>query len=499
MFATYDTSSRQETDQHSQYNELAKLLGKSTTDTPPLSLASITPTCPKNAEQPLSAFDILELRNEHHAAQKLRAAIDATSKFWNLRRQTTNGVKIWSGPSADTAAPPVKLPSITESPMEQDFTVFGVPSKLGCPFASMAGKKLSTHAASVLSRYNGSHSPRDGQSVIRDGSAIGSSVSRLNGRDSIQKSRRHSALVDPIKADICGLDSHESKDLANLEGSQIEDADVPKEGEPGVCPIRFLNQHSPEELAQYFEKHKHELPRSHEVCVRKYQSNEQQVRELDAKYSDVAQMIRGLGEKHQSYLPKEPEDEEDVVQDPQHGHNPLDEGRVEKWAHNVSPSVDAEPQLNDDEGREPHFSRPLRDVRLGESPSRPWGIQIPAQYLEEAGSDASSAPVQIKSSGAFPEGHPGISQAELSKGARCPFAGISKLDDKPKSRVDMKAADVKDAAIAPASAQAQSKAIQDALRESTDKTIVFNGPVIIGYGPEEAARFLQSLAMRQPQ
>ena len=60
--------------------------------------------------------------------------------------------------------------------------------------------------------------------------------------------------------------------------------EAPENTDVGVCPIRFLDQHSPEEVATYFEKHKHELPRSHEVCVRRYQKNEEQIRKLDAKY-----------------------------------------------------------------------------------------------------------------------------------------------------------------------------------------------------------------------
>ncbi|QIW99201.1 hypothetical protein AMS68_004719 [Peltaster fructicola] len=418
-----------------QYNELAKLLGKSTTDTPPLSLTSATPAC-QNREQPLSTLDILELRNETNAAQTLRSAIEATARFRELRSQSIKGVKIWSGPSADHSTMSSKLPSITESPMEQDFTVVGTPSKLECPFA-----------------------------------------------------------IDPIKAEICGLDSHNpDKQAAKQEDVQVEEGSVTKEGEPGVCPIRFLNQHSPEELATYFEKHKHELPRSHEVCVRRYQSNEQQVRELDAKYSDVAQMIRGLGEKHQDYLPKDLEDTEAAVDGIHTTHDTVAEGRVEKWASNIAPSIDAEEE-GDEDGRLPHFSRPLRDVRLGESPSRPWGIQVPAQYLEKAGSDASSAPVQIEFSGALPAGHPGVSQAELSKGARCPFASAAKAD-KVQSPPETKQREAK--AGPDLLKEEPARAVQDALRESTNTSVVFTGPVIIGYGPEDAARFLQSLTRAQP-
>ena len=55
---------------------------------------------------------------------------------------------------------------------------------------------------------------------------------------------------------------------------------------------------------QYFEKHKHELPRSHEVCINRFQSNAQSIEELDRKYGDLVSMIQGLGQKHQDYLPE---------------------------------------------------------------------------------------------------------------------------------------------------------------------------------------------------
>ena len=158
-------------------------------------------------------------------------------------------------------------------------------------------------------------------------------------------------------------------DVESVQGSAVA----------GLCPIRFLEKSSPEEIALYFEEHKHELPRSHEICVKRYQSNAESIRELDAKYGNLVSMIQGLGQKHQPMLPNQPsedmEDEEDRVS----------ADRVRRWASTVSNiNVPLGADEEDDEERKPHFDRPMRDVRIGESPSRPWGIQVPISALEKA-------------------------------------------------------------------------------------------------------------------
>ncbi|KAK3060873.1 hypothetical protein LTR53_019968, partial [Teratosphaeriaceae sp. CCFEE 6253] len=94
-----------------------------------------------------------------------------------------------------------------------------------------------------------------------------SSVSRVNGRESLsRRGSRRTSFADPIKAEICGLSDHNEQGSAAV-SERIESrrhVEVVEEAELGVCPIRFMDQHSPEEVATYFEKHKHELPRSHE-------------------------------------------------------------------------------------------------------------------------------------------------------------------------------------------------------------------------------------------
>lgn len=183
----------------------------------------------------------------------------------------------------------------------------------------------------------------------------------------------------------------------------------------GKCPIRYMDKHSPAEIAAYVETHKHDLPRSHEVCLRRYQRNEQQIRKLDSKYGNVVSMIEGLSQLHQPMLPED-------VEDVQH----LSEGeggsnkRVESWAHAVSATTDpeAEPQLQAVEpDRESHFDRPLKEVRVGESPSRPWGISVPVHPSHTHHEQAFSpppAPVRMPSPAAA-ENTPSKPQG------KCPF------------------------------------------------------------------------------
>lgn len=138
------------------------------------------------------------------------------------------------------------------------------------------------------------------------------------------------------------------------------------DGSTSKCPIRFLDQHSPEEVAEYFKHHKHELPRSHEVCVRRYQSNSESIRQLDAKYGNLVTMIQDLGIKHQSLLPNH-ELFSPMV------HNSME--RVKKWADNVNDS-DADSDAHSKSGL---YQKPLDEVKVGESADMPWGVRIPRE------------------------------------------------------------------------------------------------------------------------
>jgi hypothetical protein len=522
-----------------QYNELAKLYGTGDSTTPPMSLSSSPGRRKDDTGALTSVSDILSSQKDlasQDAAKRIRLAMCASQRLKpglpEPSSSTVEGVKIWSGPSAD-AVPTVKstMPSISESPMEQDFTIEGMPSNLGCPFASMNGKKLSSHAASVLSRYNPVGSAGGAPS-----STPLSSVSRVNGRESFN-SRRESQrafIPDPIKAEICGLSNHADEEAPTeappvLAKSAVGDH-VQTNADPNVCPIRFLDQHSPEEVATYFENHKHDLPRSHEICVKRYQSNESQIRELDARYGNLVSMIQGLGVKHQPMLPAEPPEDEADLEDDEGGLDPKDAEKVRNWANSVSPqpqskaAQDADGNMADDEAaesdageeRQSRFTRPLRPIQLGESPSRPWGIKVPVKYSEKVEgnvSEASSQPARIPSSNmhALPVENP-VQNNDESKAegrGRCPFgfdqaqkasetdpttpkkASVKgKLDTAPENADERVAQGV--TFIAPETAGAadhKAEALPAAAHESN--RMVFNGPVFIGYSAEDAAKILR--------
>ena len=198
-------------------------------------------------------------------------------------------------------------------------------SKVGnerCPFAAQHG---------VVSRKN----------LSAKGGLLGSDDARSDN-----------VAEDPIAAEA------RSAKVASNHPSQTGSA-------TSKCPIRFLDQHSPEEIAEYFKNHSHELPRSHEICVKRYQRNEDQIKQLDHKYGSLVNMIQGLGQKHQPMLHLKM-DGEDASQS---------QAKVEAWTKNVD--QDKETRVDDSNTRDGHFDRPLKEIRVGESPSRPWGISVP--------------------------------------------------------------------------------------------------------------------------
>ena len=222
------------------------------------------------------------------------------------------------------------------------------------------------------------------------------------------------------------------------------------------CPIRMLDERSPEEIAKFFENHKHEIPRSHEICVRRYQSNSQTIRELDARYGNLANMIKGLGMKHQPLLPSKEDDEED---DPALDTKSM--RKVESWAQHVDRDNgdadlpnDTKTHLSGFDDRQGQFDRPLKEIRLGESPSRPWGIPVPP-----------TAVPQLKLGKSVSTPTPKDAQIKAGKGSHGDKAGIS-----PAQRTD---------------------------EHDDDKPrMLFTGPVFIGYGPEQASAFIKEHALK---
>jgi hypothetical protein len=314
---------------------------------------------------------------------------------------------------------------ITSQYHERDFTTEnGTPSKLECPFAKMA---------------NGNHAKE---------------------------------LADPIAAEFHGDGSVGSGTVFAMLN-------------PSRCPIRFLDQHSPEEVAKYFERHKHEIPRSHAVCISSYQQDDAKVRQLDAKYGDLQNMIQSLGFKHQRYLPANEGDEIPPRRSSLPG-----EVVVENWAKNVapkprdeSPLPDQQPDDNrDHQGgqieRTNNFARSLREIRLGESPSRPWGISVPPAQATAASANPSEA------------GHPPLSPERLEcvehVAARpprkengppppsCHSAGKGEMMNGATRREN---ADLEDARITDIPPRPQ---------------MIFNGPVFFGYSSEQATAMMQA-------
>lgn len=294
------------------------------------------------------------IRDGRRAASRLAASLGDASKTTVSSRGT------FSQDSNDDV-------SSMSTALEQDFTVQGKRSALQCPFQPPAEEA------------------NDSQSAQHVGSS-------------------HYDPSDPICAALA--DGASSSHAATGNGTSA----------PSKCPIRFLDKHSPEEVARYVEMHKHELPRSHEVCLRRYGRNEREVRKLDSKYGNIASMIEDLGQLHQSMLP------EDAEQLP--GGSEADEAsnrRVENWANDVNTSTppdDAEALPNDDEDRQSHFDRPLKEVRVGESPSRPWGISVPIYETDDHDANVLSppaAPLKMPTPhhphGNMPEGGP----------KKCPF------------------------------------------------------------------------------
>lgn len=232
-------------------------------------------------------------------------------------------------------------------------------------------------------------------------------------------------------------------------------------GSISKCPIRMLDERSPEEVAQFFEDHKHEIPRSHEVCVRRYQRNAQSIRQLDAKYGDLANMIQGLGMKHQPLLPSKEEAEgnyeEDEEDEDETAMDSKSIRKVEHWANNVNSGSDGgnnnnptgSPNYLETEDKRGNFDRSFKEIRVGESPSRPWGISVPGPPL------------------AFD---------------RNENEGTSAL----------RGAESKAARVQPEQGRKLSTGQETKWQKEGNPQMIFTGPVFIGYGPEQAAAYVKA-------
>ncbi|KAL7935015.1 hypothetical protein V8C35DRAFT_300447 [Trichoderma chlorosporum] len=383
----------------------------------------------------------LIIRDGRRAANKLVASLGEASKT--------------TASSRDTLSQTSHVETSMSTALEQDFTVEGKKGNLQCPFA----KDAAAHADQDQRPENGPElAPNDSE--------------------------------DPI---CVAMYEEETSQQGAVNGTQAS-----------KCPIRFLDKHSPEEIAHYVETHKHELPRSHEVCVRRYQRNEEQIRKLDAKYGNIVSMIEDLSHLHKPMLPDE-----------EHARRPSDAtrtsaDRVESWAHAVSSSTDpeapAEPPADMDHDRQSHFDRPLKEVRVGESPSRPWGISVPAyqQSTNGVGHPMSPPPAPVRMPSPVQS-----TQTPARPAGKCPFGHTAKQPP-PAFGLNISTSHDPQAQNAPAPKAQESAQFTptrgphehhssipqptfinpDASKAMNGPQMVFTGPVFIGYPMDQAIQFM---------
>ncbi|KAJ9484078.1 hypothetical protein VN97_g9302 [Penicillium thymicola] len=467
---------------------------------------------PRVAEQPLNSMDVIKTLVAHQNVDEntFLAIKNGVKGCKYLLRSQDNLSQISSNSCILAQAP---APAIA---LEKDFTTNGTQGNLHCPF-SKPNKMQSANASEAPSGKN------------------------LAPKVQIEATCGHEHL-DPIKAELEDRHSTHTPSVPSSKG-----------GCPvSRCPIRFLDQHSPEEIAEYVERHKHEIPRSHAICVKRYQRNPQDMRQLDAKYGGLTSMIAGLGVKHQAFLPDRHTNGEG------HSSHSASSERVEKWAENVDPSTLSakneeseeknEENKNEDDNRQSHFDRPLREVRVGESPSRPWGISVPVTHLPSTSapfSDSASIPtspdpladkpdkstdvnvLDAKPAGACPFGHgkpkPEAPKPEMEtprsderpkdndiatpKKTGCPFshnqskAEVPKLETEtpwtgewPKTwSKDAVADQVPAPQVGPTVPVSEDSTTKPDMPStfSTPSHITFNGPVFFGYSAEETANLLR--------
>lgn len=413
----------------------------------------------------------LLIRDGRRSAQHLAALVEPSKTSASSRGSLSH--KTRSDTSMSTA-------------LEQDFTVEGRKGQLQCPFSAAA-----TPAPASADDVPGGPLAAEGAG---------------------DPTPHHS--TDPICAAMYEETTSQPAPGAN--------------GSASKCPIRYLDQHSPEEIAHYVETHKHELPRSHAVCVGRYQKNEDQIRKLDAKYGNLVSMIQGLSNLHKPMLPTAQEQDQKNV-------DKASNERVESWARDVTSSLSGEgagdttaldEERSTQEERESHFDRPLKEVRVGESPSRPWGISVPVYHQPDGtegdhGPPPSPPPAPVVMPGAAPEettpakprGKCPFDHTQLAamQGLQSPLAAKAQ-PDKASAMLDQ-AAQHHAAPVSAAKVEREqappppfSLPPQPAFINPSAETakpvpgapqMVFTGPVFIGYPMEQAIQFMQHYQGRQ--
>ncbi|KAI9166971.1 hypothetical protein HJFPF1_03087 [Paramyrothecium foliicola] len=394
----------------------------------------------------------LIIRDGRRVASQLASIVDAS--------KTT-------GSSRETVSRAFSDETSMATTLEHDFTIEGRKGNLQCPFSKMAA--ASDGDAPEVTHHDG----------VPDGTP------------------HHSS--DPICA-------------AMYEEATSQTAAAANGASSSKCPIRYMDQHSAEEIAHYVETHKHELPRSHEVCLRRYQRNEDEIRKLDSKYGNLVSMIEGLTHIHQPMLPEAEAEEPQQRSDVEKASNE----RVESWAKDVSATTDPEEPENTvpaDDDRQSHFDRPLKEVRVGESPSRPWGISVPVyeQFGHEDHQPMSPPPAPVRMTSPVRS-----MRAPIKSGGKCPFdhTKLSAMPNlEPHSKLEPSHSPhpsrppphedgfpTTHEKPPPSAAQnVQPAFINPELPKATGgpPQMIFTGPVFIGYPMEQAIQFMNQYRASQ--
>ncbi|KAF7122165.1 hypothetical protein CNMCM5793_000121 [Aspergillus hiratsukae] len=363
--------------------------------------------------------------------------------------------------------------------LEKDFTTKGTQGSLRCPFAKPNNKPSE----------NGESQGIEDTYATQDADTCGHQD------------------VDPIKAE----QSDRRSSLTTSAKSSSTRCPVSR------CPIRFMDKHSPEEIADYVERHKHEIPRSHAICVQRYQKDSQTMRQLDAKYGNLISMIQGLSVKHQAFLPGHGQDGTPA--------SSSSAERVEKWAEDVgmkSPEQETPSSANEqeapgsgdgDDERKGHFDRPLREVRVGESPSRPWGIPVPvsqpsftaAMHSPPAPPSGSAKQSSKESSDRAATADPANIFRSGVRTGRCPFGHDAPKANDPKHDLEIETfrneaskSETPNTARPPDEDSADGYFRTGQINPTSSAKVVFNGPVFFGFSPEQTASFLHKLGNTVP-
>ena len=396
--------------------------------------------------------------SKQQTAEAIRDGRRASQKIASLLgwRTTSEAGKRSITDTSNSIARTSLLGTSATTVFEQDFTIPGKQSQLLCPFAAMPGKPVSSISNEKTQPTSGTEHDFNRPVVAAD-SAV----------------PIHPPSADPICAALY---------------SEIHPSPPPSvTGSAAKCPIRYLDQHSPEDVAKYFETHKHEIPRSHEICVKRYRRNEEDIRKLDAKYGNLVAMISGLGQKHQPMLQLKDEEQSE----PEEGES---KQRVQNWAKAVS--ADAReggditlPAAIDDEHRQGHFDRPLKEIRVGESPSRPWGISVPfvdQPYGQEE--EPKRRELAVEGAKGANDAHP-----PNRTSGNCPFDHNQRFNEisKPGTTTHGLQAEVKPLPDAtPQPAFINPPDLQN-MAGNGGPQMIFTGPVFIGYQVEQAMKLMQ--------